>query len=263
MGVGVIQEVEPAVAKQRRCRVPLQVPILQILVSSGRRHLCSPPSNRSKSCSDTHAIPHSISHYKPHTRKHTRIHTHAHAHMHTRTQAPRAAIFLSLNSAGLDSSARSAALVRMLLEVLELRINEARYMAEEAGVTIDITNYSFSAPCYGLRLLLHGFTGKLEEVLQDVVRELESLSITEEVFGMAKEKAETDYRNRKFQQVQPLKPQPSTATWFNPQPQLAAGPNCASRNMSSRNMSSRNMLSGNMSSSNMLSGNMSSRNMSF
>jgi len=132
--------------------------------------------------------------------------------MHTHTQAPRAAIFLSLNSAGLDSSARSAALVRMLLEVLELRINEARYMAEEAGITIDITNYSFSAPCYGLRLLLHGFTGKLEEVLQDVVRELESLSITEEVFGMAKEKAETDYRNRKFQQVQSLQPQPSTAT---------------------------------------------------
>jgi len=99
-------------------------------------------------------------------------------------------------------------LVRIILEVLELPTNEARYMAAEAGITIDITNYSFSAPCYGLRLLLHGFTGKLEEVLQDVVRELESLSITEEIFGMAKEKAETDYRNRNFKQVQTLTPHP-------------------------------------------------------
>jgi len=115
-------------------------------------------------------------------------------------EAPRAAIYLSLNSAQVDTSARSAALLRMLLELLELRINEQRYMAEEAGITIDITNYSFSAPCYGLRLLLNGFSGKLPQLLEDVVEQLESLSITEELFAMAKEKAETDYRNRKFQQ---------------------------------------------------------------
>lgn len=67
-------------------------------------------------------------------------------------------------------------------------------------MAIDITNYSFSSPCFGLRLLLHGFSPKLGQLLQDVVTQLADLSITEEVFAMAKEKALTDYVNRKFQQ---------------------------------------------------------------
>jgi len=114
--------------------------------------------------------------------------------------APRAAIFLSLNSPIVDESPRSAALLRLLLEVLELSINEQRYLAEEAGIGIDISNYCFSSPCYGLRLLLHGFSAHLPLLLQDVVGQLAELSITQEVFAMAKEKAETDYRNRKYQQ---------------------------------------------------------------
>lgn len=114
--------------------------------------------------------------------------------------APRASIFLSLHSPVVDTSARAAALLRLLLEVLELRVNEQRYMAEEAGLSIDITNFSFTSPCYGLRLLLHGFSGNLHLLLADVTSTLAELSISQDVFDMAKEKAETDYKNRKFQQ---------------------------------------------------------------
>ena len=114
--------------------------------------------------------------------------------------APRVTVSLALNSPIVDEGARSAALLRMLLEVLELRLNEQRYMAEEAGMSIDITNFSFSAPCYGLRIVVYGFSGKIVALMRDLATQLADMSITPEVFAMAKEKAETDYRNRKFQQ---------------------------------------------------------------
>jgi secreted Zn-dependent insulinase-like peptidase len=66
---------------------------------------------------------------------------------------------------------------------------------------LEVTNYCFTTPCYGLRLLLHGFNNKLPLLLQDVLGQLSELSITEDIFAMAKEKAETEYRNRVYQQA--------------------------------------------------------------
>ena len=67
-------------------------------------------------------------------------------------------------------------------------------------MAIDITNFSFSAPCNGLRLMLLGYSNSLPMLFRDLILALAELSVTPEVFALAKEKAETDYRNRKYQQ---------------------------------------------------------------
>mmetsp|Transcript_31949 Transcript_31949/g.80449 ORF Transcript_31949/g.80449 Transcript_31949/m.80449 type:complete len:502 (+) Transcript_31949:624-2129(+) len=113
---------------------------------------------------------------------------------------PKTTIIIQLSSHLSEASAQGAALLRLFLEVLELSFNKRRYMAEEGGLSIDITNYSFSSPCSGLRIMLHGYSHKLPVLLRDVIQEIASLIIDKDMFDMAKEKAVLDYRNRKFQQ---------------------------------------------------------------
>lgn len=91
-------------------------------------------------------------------------------------------------------------MLRMLLEVFELSFNEQRYMAEEGGLSLDITNYSLSSPCTGLRLMIHGYASTLPMLLRDVVAAISALTFKVDEFEMAKEKAVLDYRNRRFQQ---------------------------------------------------------------
>uniref|UniRef100_A0A7S0UFC5 Peptidase M16 N-terminal domain-containing protein n=1 Tax=Hemiselmis andersenii TaxID=464988 RepID=A0A7S0UFC5_HEMAN len=113
---------------------------------------------------------------------------------------PKTSIVLQLNSHLSDTSVAGAASLRLLLEVLELRFNKERYMAQEAGLSVDTTNYSFSSPCAGLRMVLNGYSDKLPMLLRNLMKALLELNIDTEVFEMAKEKAILDYRNRKFQQ---------------------------------------------------------------
>ena len=72
--------------------------------------------------------------------------------------------------------------------MLELSFNEQRYMAEEGGLTVDITNYSFSSPCSGLRIMLHGYSSTLPMLLRDVIAAIAALVVKEDAFEMAKEK---------------------------------------------------------------------------
>ena len=113
---------------------------------------------------------------------------------------PRAVVCLQLNSPVADASARGAALLRLLLEALELAVAEERDLAEEGGLGLDMSNYCMASPCRGLRLLAQGYSDKLPLLLANVLRALAGLEVPPERFAMARERAVTDYRNRRFQQ---------------------------------------------------------------
>ena len=69
-----------------------------------------------------------------------------------------------------DTDARAAALLRLMLEAIDLRLSELRYMAAEGGLSLEIVNHSFNSPVAGLRLALLGWAGRVETLLCDVVR---------------------------------------------------------------------------------------------
>jgi len=76
-----------------------------------------------------------------------------------------------------DTDARAAALLRLMLEAIDLRLSELRYMAAEGGLSLEIVNHSFNSPVAGLRLALLGWAGRVETLLCDVVRAIAALEV--------------------------------------------------------------------------------------